>query len=179
MKRSKIIVLSLVGSMITLTLNLGLFDTITPRESLVKGEQSIQEMEWNQTYGGTNHDYASALVQTVDGGFALAGHTYSFGVDLSDMWLVKTDANGIVQWNQTYGGTEYDSASALVQTTDGGFALAGYTDSFGVGFSDMWLVKTETTTTQDIPINLIFGSFLLIGIATLFVITLLYQQRRS
>jgi len=100
-------------------------------------------MMWNQTYGGTNNDVAGALVQTTDGGYALAGLTSSFGTGLADFWLIKTDAAGNTQWNQTYGGTNNDVAHALVQTTDGGYALAGYTYSSGAGSSDSWLVKTD------------------------------------
>jgi hypothetical protein len=51
-------------------------------------------------------------------------------------------------WNKTYGGTGWDSASALVQTADGGYALAGYTTSFGAGYSDFWLVKTDAYGTD-------------------------------
>ena len=87
-------------------------------------------------------DEAEALVQTGDGGYALAGSTWSFGAGKQDFWLVKTDALGAVQWNKTYGGTGWDYAEALVETGDGGYALAGYTDSFGLG-SEAWLVKTE------------------------------------
>jgi predicted secreted protein len=101
-------------------------------------------MQWNTTYGGTASDRAYALVQTTDGGYALAGNTQSFGAGWSDFWLVKTDASGNMMWNQTYGGTDWDYAYALVQTTDGGYALAGYTDSFGAGGSNFWLVKTDT-----------------------------------
>jgi len=104
--------------------------------------------EWNKTYGGTNHDWASALVQTADGGYALAGGTRSFGAGSSDFWLVKTDAAGNMMWNKTYGGTSSDYASALVQTGDGGYALAGGTGSFGAGNSDFWLVKTDASGTM-------------------------------
>ncbi|MFX0206471.1 MAG: hypothetical protein ACFFDT_10840 [Candidatus Hodarchaeota archaeon] len=100
-------------------------------------------MIWDQTYGGTEWDACSALIQTVDGGFALTGITRSFGAGKSDMWLVKTDANGRMIWNQTYGGPEREEASTLIQTTDRGFALAGFTESFGAGERDMWLVKTD------------------------------------
>jgi hypothetical protein len=93
-------------------------------------------------YGGTNPDWTYALVQTSDGGYALAGETWSFGAGDSDFWLVKTDASGNIQWNQTYGGTNPDVAYALVQTSDGGYALAGGTGSFGTG-GDFWLVKTD------------------------------------
>jgi predicted secreted protein len=99
---------------------------------------------WSKTYGGTNANVAYALVQTSDGGYALAGYTNSFGAGGYDFWLVKTDSNGNMQWNKTYGGTGDDEAAALVQTTDGGYALAGYTNSFGAGGYDFWLVKTDS-----------------------------------
>ena len=100
-------------------------------------------MQWNQTYGGINGERANALVQTNDGGFALAGYTTSFGAGGYDSWLVKTDADGNMQWNRTYGGTGLDLAYGLVQTTEQGYALAGYTMSFGAGLHDFWLVKTD------------------------------------
>ncbi len=99
--------------------------------------------QWNKTYGGTGNDRAYALVQTVDGGCALAGYTDSFGAGSSDFWLVKTDAAGNLQWNKTYGGTSDDEAYALVQTVDGGYTLAGYTRSYGASSNDFWLVKTD------------------------------------
>jgi hypothetical protein len=101
------------------------------------------KVEWDKTFGGSENDGASSLTQTTDGGYALAGGTSSYGAGGEDMWLVKTDAHGDIQWNQTYGGVEADGASALVQTTEGGFALAGYTESYGAGDSDMWLVKSD------------------------------------
>jgi len=98
---------------------------------------------WNMTYGGTGEDFAYALVQTGDGGYALAGNTASFGVGGDDFWLIKTNATGNMQWNKTHGGTSDDGASALVQTGDGGYALAGWTTSFGAGDYDFWLIKTD------------------------------------
>jgi hypothetical protein len=105
---------------------------------------SAGNAQWNKTYGGTNNDWARALVQTVDGGYALAGTTYSYGAGLEDVWLVKTDASGNAQWNMTYGGTNYDEAETLVQTSDDGYALAGTTLSYGDGTYDFWLVKTDS-----------------------------------
>ncbi|MBN1358182.1 hypothetical protein JW988_05380 [Candidatus Bathyarchaeota archaeon] len=80
---------------------------------------------WTQTYGGTADDYAEAMVQTSDGGYALAGYTTSFGAGSYDFWLVKTDEYGNVEWNQTYGGEDIDHAYALVETSDGGYVIAG------------------------------------------------------
>jgi hypothetical protein len=112
---------------------------------LVKTDSS-GNMMWNKTYGGTRDDEVRALVQTDDEGYALVGWTVSFGVGDCDFWLVKTDAAGNMQWNRTYGGTLNDYAYALVQTTDGGYALAGGTDSFGVN-GGFWLVKTDSAGT--------------------------------
>jgi len=102
-------------------------------------------MLWNKTYGGTGGDYAFWVVQTTEGGYALAGTTASFGAGGFDFWLIKTDAAGNMLWNKTYGGTDYDWASPVVQTADGGYALAGATTSFGAGGFDFWLVKTDST----------------------------------
>jgi protein involved in ribonucleotide reduction len=111
---------------------------------LVKTDSS-GNMQWNRPYGGTGNDVASALVQTSDGGYALAGSTNSSGAGNYDFWLVKTDASGVMQWNETYKGANDDEAYALVQTTDGGYALAGYTYSLGAGNNDFWLVKTDAS----------------------------------
>jgi len=101
-------------------------------------------VEWNQTYGGANSDVAWSVVQTDDGGYAIAGWTQSPSAGDYDFWLVKTDQIGNMQWNKTYGGTGDDGAYSLVQTSDGGYAIAGYTDSFDAGLSDFWLVKTDS-----------------------------------
>ena len=143
MIRSKLIVLCLILSIIILTINFALTNAIMPKESFAKSEEK-QIIQWDWTYGGVEGDGAYTLIQTTDGGFALAGDTLSFGAGDIDMWFVKTDVNGVVQWNKTYGETGVDWVWALFQTTDGGFLLAGYTDSYGAGEADMWLVKTDT-----------------------------------
>jgi hypothetical protein len=102
-------------------------------------------MEWNRTYGGTHFDFAISLVATSDEGYAMAGGTYSFGAGKQDFWLIKTDAYGNLEWNQTYGGTEQDTPCSLVVTPDGGYAIAGDTWSSGAGEDDFWLIKTDET----------------------------------
>ena len=105
-------------------------------------------VEWNMTYGGPNYEKASLLVETSDGGYALAGTTKFYDLDMNsttDPWLVKTDAYGNMEWNQTYGEAETDVFS-LVATSDGGYALAGaWYGSFDAagGMSDFWLIKTD------------------------------------
>ncbi|WNZ29616.1 MAG: hypothetical protein IAX21_01730 [Candidatus Bathyarchaeota archaeon] len=103
-------------------------------------------MKLSKNYGGLYDNYdelASSLVETIDEGFVLAGQTNSFGAGGYDCWLVKTDANGNIEWNQTYGGAGDDIAHSLVATSDGGYAIAGETSSFGAGGSDFLLIKTN------------------------------------
>jgi uncharacterized protein YbdZ (MbtH family) len=98
---------------------------------------------WSRTFGGGGDEWCNALVQTADGGYALAGWTNSFGAGDQDFYLARTDENGDSLWSRTYGGQYTDWCSSLVQTADGGFALAGYTESFGAGEEDFWLVRTD------------------------------------
>lgn len=100
---------------------------------------------WEESYGGENSDFASAMVQTSDGGYAITGFTTSFGAGKDDVWLVKTDATGNVLFNQTFGGEQYDIATALVETSDGGLVIAGSTSSFGEGANDFYLTKTDSS----------------------------------
>jgi arginine repressor len=96
-----------------------------------------------KTYGGTDNKWASSVQQTSDGGYIVAGYKYSFGLDSIDIFLIKTDANGNVQWAKTYGGTSRDEAFSVQQTSDGGYIVAGITWSFGAGDYDAFLVKTD------------------------------------
>ena len=111
---------------------------------LVKTD-ALGNMQWNRTYGdlGENVEMASALVATSDGRYAVAGRKMFAGPSWDNFWLVKTDSFGNMQWNQTYGGNAIESANSLVATSDGGYALAGRTTSFGAGSDDFWVVKTD------------------------------------
>lgn len=99
--------------------------------------------EWCNVFGGAGGDLAYSMVETVDGDFVLLGYTNSFGAGNNDFWLIKIDHNGNTVWNRTYGGPSFDQAYSLIITSDGGFALAGITDSFDAD-SDFWLIKTDT-----------------------------------
>ena len=102
---------------------------------------------WSKTFGGTGDEWAFSVIQTFDGGYATAGYTTSSGAGKADVWLVKTDSLGNQQWNKTYGGKEFDWASCVIQTKDGGYALAGstYTSVIGVMMSG-WLKLTLQVT---------------------------------
>jgi len=123
-------------------------------------------MEWNKTYGGTNADMAFSVVETDDGGYALAGRTKSFGAGNADFWLIKADSSGNHEWNKTYGGAGNDPAHSMieirvVETGDGGYALAGFTQSFGAGNQDFWLIKVAgppeyALTIHSMPVGVTF-----------------------
>ena len=97
----------------------------------------------NILIGGELDDEVVGIVEAPDGGYVLAGTTYSFGAGKADFLLIKVDDNGNVDWNNTYGGLESDVANALTPTSDGGYVLAGETSSFGLGDKDFWLVKVD------------------------------------
>jgi len=123
--------------------------TLSSRAGHLEPESSTPpSAQWDMTYGGQYDDFAYSAIQTSDGRFALAGYTYSSGAGLSDFWLVKTDAFGTMVWNKTYGGAMRDEAFSMIQTSDGGYALAGITRSFGAGMGDFWLVKTDGAGTM-------------------------------
>ena len=102
---------------------------------------------WTKTYGGTvgfSYDEGWSVEQTTDGGYIVAGFTFSFGASLYDFYLIKTDASGDTLWTKTYGGISNDLGYSVEQTTDGGYIFSGYTESFGVaGSRDVYLVKTD------------------------------------
>ncbi len=104
---------------------------------------TYQREYWNRTYGGPQDDGAFSVIQTSDGGYVLAGYTNSSGAGGYDMWLVKTDANGTMQWNRTYGGPQDDVAKGVIQTSDGGYLLVGYTNA--PRSQNAWLVKIDAS----------------------------------
>jgi len=108
---------------------------------LVKTD-SDGNIEWDKTY---DEGSMGSILQASDGGYTIAGSTSSFGAGRSDFWLVKTDSSGNMEWNHTYGGPKDDYACSIVQTNDGGYAIAGDTNSYGFGYTDFWLVKTDSS----------------------------------
>ena len=110
----------------------------SPTNGPISSGANQPSIVWEIIYGGPNDDIATSLIQTSDGGFALAGSTSSFGAGGEDFWLVKTDAQGNIQWNKTYGGANDDVATCLIATSDGGFAIVGTTD-----YTHTLVVKTD------------------------------------
>jgi hypothetical protein len=82
---------------------------------------------WTKTFGGTGYEDCYSGQQTTDGGYILAGYTYATESGYSDVWLIKTDENGDMVWDKTFGGTDNDWGNAVQQTTDGGYIITGET----------------------------------------------------
>jgi len=121
------------------SLNQNYEDPFDDRDFWLVKTDRYGNMEWNKTYGnatGEGYDYANALIETSDGGYLLAGST-GFWFFVSKMWIIKTDEQGNIEWNQTYGGREYAVANSVVKTSDGGYALAGRLSN------DFWLIKID------------------------------------
>jgi hypothetical protein len=98
---------------------------------------------WTRTYGGTGVDEGYSIQQTSDGGYIVAGETYSFG-DSVQVYLIKTNASGDTLWTRTYGGAGIDYSWSVQQTQDTGFVVAGVTTSFGNGVQ-VYLIKTNAS----------------------------------
>ena len=109
--------------------------------------------EWNKTFGGPGFDEGIAVQETEDDGYIIAGYTtrHSEGAarswllntdEKSYVWLVKTDSEGNLEWDRTFGGEGNDWATAIDKTSNGGYIITGGTDSTGDGSRDVLLIKT-------------------------------------
>lgn len=100
---------------------------------------------WTGTYGGDGRDNGWAVLETGDGGFLIVGFTDSSGAGEMDIYLVRTDVDGNPLWERTYGGPGSEFGWAMIPAADGGYLLAGQTDSFGEGDKDGYIVKVNVT----------------------------------
>lgn len=97
------------------------------------------------TFGGVGDDIGLCIHQTFDGGSILVGSTRSAGEGGSDVWLLKTDSLGNLEWDQTYGGDKDDVGYYVEQTADSGYVIAASSKSFenGTEFGDIWIIKVN------------------------------------
>lgn len=117
--------------------------------------QQAPVIEWQRCLGGSGDDHVHGMTPTVDGGFVVLGTTYSGDGDItvnfgeSDIWVVKLDENGEIEWQRTYGGSSFEWGFSIVQTNDNGFVIAGSTQSndndvtINNGGGDIWVVKLD------------------------------------
>jgi len=112
---------------------------------LIKLDASGNE-DWIKIYAGsdTNDTYVGHSVhQTIDGGYIVTGFIDTLGTHIYDVYLLKTDEDGNEKWSNTFGGSDRDRGLSIQQTTDRGYIIAGYTESFGAGDQDVYLLKTD------------------------------------
>jgi len=97
---------------------------------------------WQKTFGGAGEDRANSAVSTDDGGYLVAGTTYSHKGEF-DYWVIKLDANGEKTWDKTFGGSKWDEAWDAQQTADGNFLVIGSTQSYGDIYKDLLILKLD------------------------------------
>ena len=100
---------------------------------------------WSRTYGNSLDETGLAIRQTIDGGFVVAGESSAIGSDSADVYIVKLDKDGIPEWASTFGGNGDDGSQSIQQTADKGYFISGYTNSFGQGDWDFYLIKTDSS----------------------------------
>jgi hypothetical protein len=115
-----------------------------PRDFYLIKLDSLGNSLWTRTYGDTSYNVGFFVQQTSDEGFIFVGVTTPFGESHLDIYLIKTDSLGDTLWTKTYGGSENDRSHCVQQTSDGGYIIAGYTSSFGAGWTDVYLIKTNS-----------------------------------
>ncbi|MEO0256508.1 MAG: hypothetical protein ABIM74_04365, partial [candidate division WOR-3 bacterium] len=104
---------------------------------------TILQSLFAKTYGGASQDLAYSIAPTAEGGYVIAGYTSSFGAGNCDFLVIKLGPDGSLSWARTYGGPDDDRAFSVIQTSDQGYLVGGYTRSFGAGASDFLVIKLE------------------------------------
>jgi hypothetical protein len=110
---------------------------------------------WTRTFGGETSDYGYSAQQTADGGYVVAGGSYSYGAGNYDFYLIKTDPSGDTLWTRTYGGIYDETALFVQQTSDEGYIITGDTWSFGSGDADIYLVRVAAEELPAVSIDMI------------------------
>lgn len=103
----------------------------------------LGNIEWSRVFGGPAGEYGYGVALAPDGGYVIAGETYSFGNGQSDAYVIKVDDAGVLQWSKFYGGAGYDWAQSICPLSGGGYMLAGSTSSFGAGNYDAYVLRLD------------------------------------
>ena len=121
----------------------GLTGSVPSDLYLIKTD-SAGDTIWTKVYGGAGYESGYSVREASDGGYIVSGYTGSFGVQGEDVYLLKTDSSGDTLWTKTYGGAFYENGPSVQQTLDGGYIVAGWTNSTGAGRNDFYLIKTDS-----------------------------------
>ena len=123
------------------------------------GENKGNAITWDKTFGGSSEDMGFSIIQTENGGYAIAGYAIldreerkdtwraKLGyIELTeekrqDIWIIKLDKNGNMEWDEVFGDNEPDIANSIIQTKDGGYAVAGFICTIYSGKQDIWIIK--------------------------------------
>jgi len=100
-------------------------------------------MEWDETFGDEGTDVANSIIQTKDGGYIIAGFIWTVYASKQDICVIKLDENGNIEWEKTFDKDEHDIAYSIIQTKDGGYAIAGGTGKRFWGEVNCWVIKLD------------------------------------
>ena len=132
-------------------------DTMQSDSWIIKID-GLGKMTWETSLGGINTDFANSIQQTADGGYIVGGSTESDDGDVTgnhgieNYWIVKLNDSGVIQWERCYGGTNSEQSASIQQTSDGGFIVAGLSQSDNgdvtghhgdTTTSDYWVIKLD------------------------------------
>ena len=104
---------------------------------------AVGDTLWTRILGASGNDYGATICATMDGGVVLGGYTENFGAGYHDPVLIKFDASGNMEWSKLYSGIDREEVSHVLQTSDGGYLLSGYSETWGNGGRDAMLIKTD------------------------------------
>jgi hypothetical protein len=106
-------------------------------------QENLVNEQWAVHLGGSLGDGASAVQQTTDGGYIVAGYTGSYGAGSLDLWAIKLNPDGSIAWQKTYGANQYEFANSIQETVDGGYIIAGVRQYYPMN-DGVWLLKIDS-----------------------------------
>ena len=149
LKNSKFLVIVIIFFVFMNNITISTGYNFEKKQILSKSKALIPKEVWNKTYGGGNLDWGWSVQETNDGGLIISGETATYGSGDFDSWLIKTDENGNEIWNKTFGGPFKDGSRSVRQTSDDGYILGGYADSYGYPGHDAWFIKTDSEGNEE------------------------------